>query len=546
MQTHRLLFVGLFSAVITFGFFARAEAATTITNCGAVHGDVILGANLSSSGNCLEIAVDGATINGNGKTITVSGDGHAISIFNRADTTITNVRSNGGVQIYGSTADRTTVERSTFDSVAVYMGDDTVIRNNRLGTLAVQGLYDDPAQRATITNNTIESDNANRLVDIVAGGDGTVLCAAGNHRIEHNRLINRATAMNPDSPITLYFRCTKNSIIRDNYIVATGIAQGIRMRDEADGNTITDNTVWVHASERGALMISSGNVDKDFPSGNLFKNNTFRSDDARSIWIQALGHDNRFEHNLFWSKTSEGGRINVGQRTVFTNNTFVNAFTTPTAERAGTLIVLSSDAGDSITMTDNIFAQLGGNMYLFGFDSFDTGAYHGNGNHFWSSDGKYRFGQNGSLAAWRTATGDDQRSTSGNPRFRNPNRGDFTLLSNSPALRGGTVTPYRGLYSKDVKRFSDQWWRGSFNPAPFASTITPLRFNRTQKTLTIGGRHFNAGIRATLDGRAITVIRKSSSRLELRLPSLAAGRYDLMLTNTNGQFFRWPNAVTRQ
>lgn len=545
MQTYRILFVGLFSAVMTFGVLATAEAATTITSCGTIHDDVIIGANLSSSGNCLEVAADGITIDGNGKTITVSGVGHAISIYNRAGTKITNVRSNAGVQIYGGPADRTTIERSTFDSIAVYMGDDTVIRHNRLGTLAVQGLYDDPAQRATITNNTIESDNANRLVDIMTGGDGTVLCAAGNHRIENNRLINRTATMNPDSPITLYFRCTKKSVIRNNYIVATGIAQGIRMRDEADSNTIADNTVWVHASERGALMISSGNDDKDFPSGNIFKNNTFRSDDARSIWIQALGHDNRFEHNLFWSKTSEGNRINVGQKTIFSNNTFINA--APAGKRAGTLLVLSSDAGDSLTMTDNIFAQIGGNMYLFGFDSFDIDAYHGNGNHFWSSTGQYRFGQSGSLAAWRTATGDDRRSTSGNPRFRNPGRGDFTLLSSSPALRGGVTTSYRGLYSKEVKRYTDQWWRGSFNPAPFASTVSPVKFSRTQKTLIVTGRHFNAGIRATLDGRAISVVRKSSSRLELRLPTnLTAGRYDLMLTNTNGQYFRWPNAITRQ
>ncbi len=520
-----------------------ARAARLIAACGDIYENVTLQADLRSGGDCLTVKADDVVIDGNGKTITVSGDGSAVNVFERAGVTIKNMKSNAGVQIYGGRANRNRIEKSNIGYVAVYMGDDTTITGNRLTGLAIQGLYDDPAQRASILDNVIEGD-ANRLVDIMAGGDGTVLCADGDHRIERNRMINHAAAPNPDSPITFYYRCTKHSTIRQNAITATSLAQGIRMRDEADDNLLEENTVWVHESERGALMISSGNVDKDFPSRNTFRRNTFRADDSRALFTQAMGHDNRFERNLFWSRSWEGNRINVGHDNTFISNTFVNEYANRSGERPGALLVLDGDRGDSATFTDNIFAQLGGNMFLYDFDGFDVDAYRGDGNHFWHSDGRYRFGQQtDSLAAWRNESGDDRRSTSGNPRFRNVRQGDFTLLGRSPALQPGTAGLYRGAYGRDEQRCTDQWLRSSHNPAPMITNVRPTTLGTDGGTVRLTGRNLTAGTSAMLDGRTVRLTRRSNRTVDLRIPRLTAGRYDIVLTSPTGRSCRLPNAL---
>lgn len=513
------------------GFVKSAAAATTITSCGTIRTDVILGTNLRSTNeDCITIGADNITIDGNGKTITVPSNRRAVTLTNRSNVTVKNLRSNGDLQIYGATADGNRIENSTLAGMAVYMGDDTTITGNQLGWLTVHGLYNDPAQRATITNNIIKGP-ANRLVDIMAGGDGTRLCVEGHHVISGNQFINTATAFNPDSPIALYYRCTKNSQITDNYIRGTGLAQGIRMRDEADGNIVTGNTVIVNQTERAALMLSSGNVDKDFPSNNLFADNTFRGQRTRSVFIQAQGANNRYERNLFWSNALEGGIITVGPNTVFDYNTFVNSSGRPSGTWRGRLITLDNHDNAALNFTNNNLIQLGPSSFIFAFDGFNQTVYSGNHNLFWQSPGGLNFTNIGGLSSWRTVTGDDAASLTTDPLVRSVRQGDLTLLATSPARGAADNGSDLGAYQFSDGYCGSNWLRPRFNPAPRILTVSPSVAPRNANTtITITGRNFRTGTRVYLGKTRLTTTVQSSSILAAVIPStVPVGTYDLIV-----------------
>lgn len=504
-----------------------AQAATTITACGTITTDVILGANLrAATGDCLTIGANNITIDGNGKTITVSSNSRVASLMNRSGVTFKNLRSKAGIQIYGEAANDNRIENSTLGGVAVYMGDNTTITGNHLTSVAIQGLYNNPATRATITDNVVKS-SANRLVDIVTGGDGTRLCVEGYHLIARNQLINTAKTMDPDAPITLYYRCSKSSTIADNYLRATGIAQGIRMRDEADGNTVTGNTVITNTSDRGALMLSSGNVDKGFSSNNVFSDNTFRGLQSRSLFVQAQGANNRYERNLFWSGAYEGAFVNVGPSTVFDHNTFVG---TSTASKSRGITWDNHDTG-SLQFTNNIVMQPSPAGYLYGFDGFTTSVYRGDYNLFWQAPSGLLFGSFGNLTGWQNSSGDDGASQLADPKIRSIRQGDLTLQATSPARGSASDGSDLGAYQFSGGYCGSNWIRSRFNPAPQISSLTPSSLSAsTAMTITITGRNFRRGTKVYLGKTRLATTLVSSSSLSVTIPAnRPVGTYDLIV-----------------
>ena len=112
---------------------APAQQSTqlrSIDQCGRVTESVQLSSDLSTpSGACLTVAANGVTVDGNGPRITAGQ--FAVALVDRSNVIVRNVVSNQGVQFYGGQANGNVLEDSTVGKVGVYMGDDTVIRNNR-------------------------------------------------------------------------------------------------------------------------------------------------------------------------------------------------------------------------------------------------------------------------------------------------------------------------------------------------------------------------------------------------------------------------------
>ena len=403
-----------------------AEAAVqTVTKCGDVYGSVVLGADLvGTQGNCLTVMANGVTIDGNGHRI--SAPGFAIAWIDRSDVTVENVVSSKGIQIYGANANRNVVANSTFGSVAIYMGDDNVVRDSKIGSLVVKGLYNQPPLRTVITGNTIEGPAA-KLIYFSPDGDGQVLCARSDSLIENNFIHSTFdAATNTEDYVLLYLRCGTHNTIADNTMVSHGRARGIYMRDNADDNLIQGNSVWINQGDRAAFHFSTGNIDKHAPRNNVIDHNVFRADATRSIFIQSPGFQgNIFTRNLFWSNAAQGAWIAGGTANVFDHNTFFNG------PSSGFLLVFQNVTAPGNSYTNNILA--GSGWSLFGFSgSFDVRGYHADYNVF-SWQGVQPYGQ-AALASWRQQTGADAHSIAADPLFVDPSVGNFQLQAGSPAL----------------------------------------------------------------------------------------------------------------
>jgi hypothetical protein len=308
-----------------------------------------------------------------------------------------------------------------------------VVRNSKLASLAIIGLYNNPPLRSVVTGNTIQGPGG-VLVKISPDGDGQVTCARSDHRFENNLVESTSTSSATDVAL-LYLRCGTHNIIAGNTLRSRGRSRGIYMRDQFDDNLIEDNDVWINVGDRAALHFSSGNVDKHHPRNNLIRHNVFRADAARSIYIQS--HDfrnNTFADNLFWGNASEGGWISGGTGNVFDHNTFVNS-------EKGVALMLERLEAPGNTYTSNIFSTAGKGIHGFS-GSTDLEGYHGDYNlFFWDTQN-----MDNALAYWRWMTGDEQHSIAADPMFADPAAGDFRLQVGSPALTGGPAGTPIGAY----------------------------------------------------------------------------------------------------
>jgi hypothetical protein len=426
--------------------------ARAITECVDVIENVRLDADLSTADDsCLAVKASNVTVDGNGHHITAGT--FAIQWIDQSGVTVKNVLSEQALQISGAASSGNMVRDSTFGSVAVFQGDDNVIRNSRMQKLAVHGESGDPAQRMTITENVIEGTlNAReqKLVEIVTGTDGTfetdgtIHCAEAAHQITNNQILGTVVA--DVEPELLNYRCGTGSTISGNTIRTGQRAAGILLRDGADGNLIENNDVRIGDGNEGALLIQAGSAGYHQPRDNTIIENVFRVDAGRAFWLQAgATRGNRFMGNLFRSDsgTVETVRLTdgTGVDTSFDHNTF---------HRAGQgVLVVFRDLGPGINrFTSNIFSYGGGANGVFGFDHLQSFAgYTGDHNVFFDQGGAVTFGASSdTLCEWISATGQDQSSLEGDPRFVNPAGDDFGVASDSAARCAGENATDAGAF----------------------------------------------------------------------------------------------------
>lgn len=408
-----------------------------ISSCGTVSSNAMLANDITAAtGDCLTIGANGVTIDGNGFQIFAPG-GKAVNIIQRSSTSIRNLRTSSGVQIYGADSHHTLIENSTFGSLGMYFGvDDTTIRNNQFGSIAALAEHPstDPIQRITLTGNTIESAN-NKILWIQtgvgkAGQDPELFpCMEGQHVIEDNTLISHFTGDATSEPAIFTLRCSSHDIIRGNTMIADGEATGIYLRDEANHSLYENNSIWTTAEDSSGPLFSGGgwNVYGQ-PSYNIFRNNTFHSAGSRAIWFHGIGVENLLERNVFYSSYWEGGRIAGGGANVFDHNTFYN-------DQPGNVLVFDNLRPPANVYTNNIYEMdnsTGKRMFEFDHQP-DFAGYSASHNVYYNRAGSVMFqdpangtGPGWNLAQWQAQT-NETGSREGDPFFVDPANYNFHI-----------------------------------------------------------------------------------------------------------------------
>ncbi|MFH0829219.1 MAG: right-handed parallel beta-helix repeat-containing protein [Candidatus Kerfeldbacteria bacterium] len=464
-----VLTIGLFalvsSGVRLYVHFAFAQTPRPITSCDNSVWDVSyrtysISNDLVASGglDCLTPTVSNVTIEGNGKTITTDG-GNAVRIVNQAGIVIRSVVSSSDISIEEEAADRNLVDRfSGGGDVVVLDGDNNVITNSTIGSFRAVGRGSNAAAGEMVTNSTIEG-TADVLVEIT--GSEQSPCPLGEHTISNNTIINHRSGTPTDALATFMLCCTSNSTVLGNVIRSTDSAVGLSIRDDASSTTFENNTFWTNAGV--ALLIAAGEPDKGYPSGNTFKQNTFRSENAPSNSIQAIGANNQFLYNTFWGNdVFAGGTITGGFGNTFDHNTF---YVEGSGNRSQRMVYENGPPAD--TFTNNIFDYSGPSV--FSFDAFSFNRMTSNYNLFHNRTGSVTFGSYGSIANWRSESvraghPEDANSLVANPMFVDPSTGNFSLTIDSPARSAGTNGSDIGAYSsKPTESCTERWTCGGWS-----------------------------------------------------------------------------------
>lgn len=417
--------------VCILGLPKPSQAATTLNACQRIltSGDYVLGQNVSGTETCFSIRASNVTLDGNGKTINVSA-GDAVEVAHYSGTAPTNVivknlTSADGVRTYGDAIRFVTFQNLTVSGITIFGSDDVTIKDNTIGEGGINLSDADnnwPSYRPIVTNNTVTggSTNVKILVELVGGKYHP--CPRLNATFTNNTITDTRNDPPPEATAAVRIRCATHTTFSNNTVRSTGTTIGLYMRDESDDGIYQNNSFQTNSQE--VLRIASGNSDKTFPSRNIFQSNTFISTNGPATFIQGMGADNQFINNLFWSRT--GGLIDGANGNLYNHNTF---FVSGVGEKIHTF---NYDHGPSDSWTNNIFSYAGASS-VFGNDGFASDRYAAHHNLFHNRSGAVTILNYGSLASWKSGTGDDANSLEGNPQFVDASTGNFHLLSGSVA-----------------------------------------------------------------------------------------------------------------
>lgn len=480
MKVIRRPFFLLVLAVAVFGAIGAhrllAQSVTSVTTCRDISasGTYRLDANLSTSGaNCLRLSstnvtIANVTIDGNGKSITVSG-GDAVYIADlnskpHHDISISNFTSNSGITIYGGSVNNISVDNVTISGWQVDGADNTSLTNSTVnGGVHVAELGTNSARNPTLSGNTITG-SSDRLV-ITTGDAHTVgNCDTSGFTITNNTITN-AVAVTTNNPVTVFLSCRTNGTFSNNTVTSTGQATGVLIRDGWSSNIFANNTISSNLSvndSRGAISLVSGSSGGP-PNYNTFSNNTVVATNSKALfhYLGTLG--NVYQNNLFISNSSVGSSYwdtsssVTADKTVFSHNTFVN-------RGSGAALDLFEGVENTI-MRDNIFQSDSTNIFTNnsgGNLSAQRSGYVGSRNIFHRRSGSVNFVGVGTFAQWVTATG-ESNSLSTNPLFVNYTSGDYHLQSSSPARGAGTSGSDIGALPYSVTSCTESWSCGSWS-----------------------------------------------------------------------------------
>ncbi len=460
--------VALAAAAVLIGFVGvniheilRAQTVHTVTACQTINqsGTYVLQNNITVTNNntCFIIQASDVIFDGNGKTISSSTTVVDIDDFygNQnayTNVTVRNVVSDDHLRVFGDLIHDVTFEQNTVRGIDVLGSDDVTVQNNTIGNGGIHINIADRAgwyvYRPIIQNNTISGGSTDVKILLEINGGRSHPCPQTNAVVTNNTITNVRNDPPPEATASVRFICAAGTRFQNNSIHGTGTTIGLYMRDEADNGLITNNTFWTNAEE--AIRIASGNVDKTFPSNNIFRDNIFRSDTGPTLFFQGMGKNNVFQNNIFWGHGGDWSFIGGAGGNVWDHNTFYITG----AERFTTLGYRSGPPND--TWTNNIFDY--NNSSVFGYDGWGNLRYSGDYNLFHNRGGVAGFGGFGAtLAAWRTTTGSDAHSIEGSPMFMDTVNGNFHLQAGSPAIGSGSNGSDIGAQPFTVPACEETW-----------------------------------------------------------------------------------------
>lgn len=472
-----LLTSALVVAIIAWRPFplpGAAQAIINITNCQSITspGSYRLANDISgSTGNgqsCINIQSSDVTIDGNGKTITTTGD---YAVLDLADSTtltnltVSNFTSNKGVWIYRS-ASHVTFDHVTIGGLLAQAADHVTITNSTInGNVSMGNLATENLEYTTFTGNTVTGSN-DRLA--VFSGDGHTVgnCDTTGYVINNNTFTNTITDTS-NNPLTLFLSCTENGSFSNNTVISTGQATGLLIRDGYSHNTISGNTIHVNQAvndTRGAMAFVSGSSGG--PSMfNTLSGNVVIGDNAKALFMyDATGTGttgNVFQNNLFISNSGSGNQefyttSDPSNPNVFSHNTFVergtgSAFTFPDD---GVV-----DGMKNTVMHDNIFVAASGSV-IGGSTAIRSG-FVANHNLYRNRSGVANFSGFTGFSNWASNVG-DTNSLEADPLFVDYANGNYHLQAGSPALGAGTGGSNIGAYGTNGS-CTESWTCGAWS-----------------------------------------------------------------------------------
>lgn len=451
-----------------------AQTVINITNCQSITspGNYRLANDISgSTGNgqsCINIQSSDVTIDGNGKSITTTGD---YAVLDLADSTpltnlsVSNFTSAQGVWIYRS-ASNVTFDHVTVGGFLAQAADHVSVTNSTInGNVAMGNLGTENLEYTTFTGNTVTG-SSDRLA--VFSGDGHTVgnCDTTGYTINNNTFIDTITDTS-NNPLALFLSCTENGSFSNNTVTSTGQATGLLIRDGYSHNSISGNTVHVNQSvndSRGGMALVSGSSGG--PSMyNTISGNIVIADNSKALFMyDATGTSttgNLFQNNLFVSNSGSGSQefyttTDAANPNVFSHNTFV--------ERGSGSALSFPDDGNvdgmkNTVLHDNIFVAASGSV--IGGNTAIRSGFVANHNLYRNRSGAANFAGIGNFPAWRTAVG-DTNSMEADPLFVDYTNGNYYLQAGSPALGAGTGGTNIGAYGL-LGSCTESWTCGNWS-----------------------------------------------------------------------------------
>lgn len=343
------------------------------------------------------------------------------------------------------------------DSVIVRPGDYAGFHLTTDGTASAPITFTaEPGTRITsrnpITADGVNLEGANYVVvqGFVVDNTGGTITRAGFRSVTNHHVTFRNNSADRCGTWGILTGFSDDVLIENNVMTRSVAEHGIYVSNSADRPVIRGNTIWGN-SGNGIHMNGDVSLGGDgIISNALVENNVIYDNGATGgSGINCDGVQNsRFQNNLLYNNHASGislYRIDGGGPSI--NNVVVNNTVLMASNGRWALNIQHASTGNQVY--NNVLLNLHPTRGSIDISSNSLPGFVSNNNVVMN-----RFTTNGgtsiiTLAAWRTATGQDLNSRLATPAevFVNPAANDYRLLAGGPGVDTGTATqaPTRDL-----------------------------------------------------------------------------------------------------
>ncbi|MBI4813420.1 MAG: right-handed parallel beta-helix repeat-containing protein [Methanobacterium sp.] len=295
--------------------------------------------NSTMTNSYIQSIIDGA---GLGNTVTfLAGTYNNIAL---SVTTAVNLVSNGAILNNNGTSSTLSITGASASG--------TNVTGFTISGAGDNGISLDSVNSVTISNNTIH-DNSN---------SGVALSDADNNVIKDNNINNNGED-------GVYVESSTGNEIKDNNI-SNNDGKGVRLRSGANSNNITNNTINNNGEDGLYVKSSTGNDIKENTisenegngvilndaDGNNIKNNNIKNNNDAGVYVKS-STDNNITQNTITGNEGKGIRVNNADGNNITDNTINNngeTVTVTSTDPENNAVNISRDKVITVTFSDDI------------------------------------------------------------------------------------------------------------------------------------------------------------------------------------------------